>query len=255
MENINSLLSGFTPVGLSDLDQVALLDRVDTKYVFSLDRLPDFLRKLSDHYYVLEINGNRMFHYNSLYFDTEGFHLFNLHASGRTNRYKVRCRRYVESGLVFFEIKFKNNKGRTIKSRVRLNSENEIDEKALELLKEKTPFSIEDLKAMIWVNYVRITLVSKDFRERLTIDLDLSFKQGEQLKSYSNLVIAELKQNRSCSSYFSKLMKENHIRTGSLSKYCFGIASMFSTVKKNNFKYQFLSLNKIINAPAASARP
>lgn len=255
MENISNILANFTPVGLTELDKVALLDRMDTKYVFSIDRLPDFLKKLSDHYYVLDIDGNRMFHYNSLYFDTEGFHLFNLHASGRTNRYKVRCRRYVESGLVYFEIKFKNNKGRTIKSRVRLNSETEIDDKALDLLKEKTPFTIEDLKAMIWVNYVRITLVSKDFKERLTIDLDLSFRQGEQFKTYSNLVIAELKQSRSCSSFFSRLMKEHHIRTGSLSKYCFGIASMFSTVKKNNFKYQFLSLNKIINAPAASVRP
>jgi hypothetical protein len=255
LENISNILSGFSPVGLTELDQVALLDRMDTKYVFSLDRLPFFLTKLSDHYFILDINGNRMFHYNSLYFDTEGFHLFNLHASGRANRYKVRCRRYVESGLVYFEIKFKNNKGRTIKSRVMLNSENEIDDKALELLNEKTPFSIDDLKAMIWVNYVRITLVSKDFKERLTIDLDLSFKRGGEYKSYNNLVIAELKQNRSCSSVFSKLMKEHHIRTGSLSKYCFGIASMYSEVKKNNFKYQFLSLNKIINAPATSFRP
>jgi len=255
MENISSILESFTPVSLGELDKVALLDRMDTKYVFSRDRLPFFLSKLQENYFVLQIDGNRMFHYNSLYFDTEGFHLFNLHASGRTNRYKVRCRRYVESGLVYFEIKFKNNKGRTIKSRVRLNSEDDIDEGAIELLKEKTPFSIEDLKAMIWVNYVRITLVSRDFKERLTIDLDLSFRQGSEFKSYSNLVIAELKQNRSCSSCFSKLMKENHVRTGSLSKYCFGIASMFSNVKSNNFKYQFLSLNKIINAPAASFRP
>lgn len=252
MKILEEKLSHFDAIGLTELEKVSLLDRLDTKYVFSRDRLPDFLDRLKNDYFVLDIDHHRMFNYESLYFDTDSFHLYNLHSHGRLNRYKVRCRKYVESGLVYFEIKFKNNKGRTIKSRVKMQSENEIGEEALKLLQEKTPFSMDDLKAIIWVNYIRITLVSKDFKERLTIDVDLSFKHDEEEQKINNLVIAELKQNKSHRSAFSLLMKEFHIRKGSLSKYCFGIASLFKNVKANNFKYQFLNLNKILNAASSS---
>lgn len=250
MNELEKYLNLFQSVTLKELDKVSLLDRMDTKYVFTREQLPDFLEHLSNSYYILEIGEKRMFHYESLYFDTGNFTLYNMHYCGRMNRYKVRFRRYVESNLSFFEIKFKNNKGRTIKSRVQHQTGNEIHGTALDLLKTKSPLADSGLEPKIWVNYVRITLVSKEFKERLTLDLDLTFKNEGEQKTMSALVIAEVKQSKAGQSEFSRLMKKNHIRQGSISKYCFGIASLFDHVRINNFKEQIKNINRTIYATA-----
>lgn len=251
MQNISSILSSFISIDLDGLEKVSLLDRIDTKYTFRKDQLPEFLEKLKQDYFVLEVDHHRMFNYNSLYFDTDSFLLFNLHSSGRMNRYKIRLRNYLESGMSFFEIKFKNNKGRTVKSRVSIYDNAVSDEKSIALLSDKTPFTFEQLKAKMWINYIRITLVSKNFMERLTIDLDLTFKRDDDVKTIDDLVIAELKQSKAGISAFGKLMKSEHIRSGSISKYCFGVVSMFDTIKKNNFKEQIFHINKMLHAAPA----
>ncbi len=244
-------LEQFAPISLMELDRVALLDRMDTKYAFTADQLPFFLNKLSSDYRILEIDNNRMFHYNSLYFDTQNFDLFNAHYCGKLNRYKVRFRRYVESNLGFFEIKFKTNKGRTIKSRIKHNSSNEITGDAMSLLKSHSPLAHSGLDAKFWVNYTRITLVSSDLKERLTFDLDLTFKNDQEEKTIHNIVIAELKQSKAGKSVFSKLMKQYHVRVGTIRKYCFGVVSLFKNIRANNFKPHIHNINKIIDASTA----
>jgi VTC domain len=251
MGSLVEALHEFQSVSLKELEQVALLDRMDTKYVFTKSQLFDFLVVLKQHYNILEIDGNRMFNYESLYFDTQRFSLYNMHYCGRMNRYKVRLRKYVESNLSFFEIKFKNNKGRTVKSRVRYNDGLSISGDALHLLEEKSPLAGSGLEPKIWVNYVRITLASKDFKERLTLDLDLTFKNDREEVTHQNLVIAEVKQSRAGQSAFNRLMKEHHIRKGSISKYCFGIASMFRDLRANNFKEQIKKITQTTYATAA----
>lgn len=251
MSTIAEALQEFKSVSLKELDQVALQDRMDTKYVFTRMQLLDFLKTLKLYYNILEIEGNRMFNYESLYFDTHQFALYNMHYCGRLNRYKVRLRKYVESNLSFFEIKFKNNKGRTVKSRVRYNDGLQITGDALNLLNEKSPLAESGLEPKIWVNYVRITLASKDFKERLTLDLNLTFKNNQEEVTHENLVIAEVKQSRAGQSAFNRLMKEHHIRRGSISKYCFGIASMFRDLRANNFKEQIKKITQTTYATAA----
>jgi len=248
MVSIESQLQMFQPVSLTELDKVALLDRMDTKYVFIREQLPEFLKILQENYFILDINSNRLFSYESLYFDTDDFTLYNHHYCGRLNRYKVRFRKYVDSDISFFEIKHKNNKGRTIKSRIKHIPEEAIQGKAMELLHEKTPLEAHGLKAKMWVNYSRITLVSKDFKERLTLDLNLTFKNGKDVKLVNDLVIAEVKQSKYGQSAFSKLMKLKHIRQGSISKYCYGIASLFQNIRVNNFKSQIQYLNRLLYA-------
>lgn len=251
MDLIGDKLSSFTPVGLADLERVSLLDRMDTKFVFVRDQLPGFLELIRDHYFILEINGKRIFRYESLYFDTDDFELYNHHFCGRLNRYKVRFRKYVESDLSFFEIKHKNNKGRTVKRRMPLKGDFNLEGEARDFLSEHSPLSPEALQARIWVDYHRVTLVSKDYTERLTLDLGLTFRSGGESRSIDNLVIAEVKQGRTGQSVFSRTMKEHHIRKGSISKYCFGVASMFSNIRVNNFKSQLLYLNRILHASPA----
>lgn len=229
------------------MDSVKLMDRTDTKYVFTFQQLPIFLEQLKNNYRILDIEGNRISRYESLYFDTKNFDLYRSHHRGKPNRFKVRFRKYVESNLHFFEVKFKNNKGRTIKDRVKQKQiDGSIKDKAEILLKEKTPLLASGLEPKIWVNYSRITLVNKNSPERVTIDIELTFKNNEQNKTIDNLVIAEVKQDKALSSAFIKLMKKYHLREGSISKYCYGIISLFEKIKHNNFKPKLILLKKTL---------
>ena len=231
------------------MENVKLMDRKDTKYVFKFQQLPEYLEQLKNDYSILVVETNRVSRYESLYFDTKKFDLYHSHHRGKPNRFKIRFRKYVASNLNFFEIKFKNNKGRTIKSRVK---QKEIDgfitDKAEVLLKEKTPLFPNELEAKLWVNYSRITFVNKNFPERVTIDIDLSFKKDDEYKTIPNLVIAEVKQDKAAVSVFIKLMKKNHVRAGSISKYCFGVINLFNKIKHNNFKPNLNLIKKKLTA-------
>ncbi len=230
------------------MDSVKLMDRMDTKFVFHNKDLVSILAELQPFYKVLNVNGNNISKYESLYFDTPDFDLYHKHQRGKLNRYKIRFRKYVESNLNFFEIKFKNNKGRTIKTRVKQTEINQlIKDKAQELLTQNSTLNSENLEPKIWVNYSRITLVNKTTPERVTLDINLHYIYNNESKFIDNLVIAEAKQEKSTKSPFIKLMKKLHIREGSVSKYCFGVITFFKKIKHNNFNPQLIPIKKITN--------
>jgi hypothetical protein len=109
------------------------------------------------------------------------------------------------------------------------------------------------LHPVMWNSFQRMTLVNKVENERLTLDFDVTFKWEGRTKNFSNLIIAELKQesvNRN--SAFFALMKEKCIRPYRLSKYCIGSIELYggSKLKFNRFKKKLLKLQKI-NAHAA----
>ena len=242
------ILTDFESISLKEMDKVKLMDRTDTKYTFNLLQFNDVLREVLQQYRILEIDGKRISRYKTLYYDTAGYDLYTRHHNGELNRYKIRHRSYVESNIGFLEVKFKSNKGRTVKERIKkinvpLKWENDTET----FLKEKLPFDPQLLKPVIWVNYSRLTLVNKVSAERVTVDLDLEFIQSGVQKNLNNLVIAEVKQEKRKGSPFLKAMKKFHIREGSISKYCLGIAlTTGSRVKKNNFKEKLLNLKHII---------
>ncbi|MBL0047612.1 MAG: hypothetical protein IPP32_05870 [Bacteroidetes bacterium] len=180
--------------------------------------------------------------------------LYIRHHNQKLNRYKIRYRKYVNSNLHFFEIKFKNNKGRTIKKRIKeARIETEIKNNAQQLLESITGFKAAELKPILFVNCSRATLVNTQMEERLTLDVKLQFTRNGSELNYEPLVIAELKQNKvNVRSPFYKLMKHYRFRSSSMSKYCFGVTQLFPEVKKNNFKPKILTLNKIINAATTS---
>lgn len=242
----NDILNTFEPIDLKEMDRVALMDRVDSKYVFHHTLLNNFLEELKDEYQVLDVNNNRISKYESLYYDTPNFDLYHFHQRGKFNRFKFRVRKYVESNLLFFEVKFKNNKGRTKKNRiVRETFDLASSEQLIDFLNKYTHYTIEDLEEKIWVNYSRITLVNRKIAERVTIDLNLTFIFENQTQNMQEFVVAEVKQNKSSDSPFVQLMHKHHIREGSVSKYCLGIMKLFPHLKSNNFKPFQINLNKI----------
>ena len=248
---INEALKDFEPISLLEMDRVKLMNRVDTKFAFSVTEFLTFLPHLANQYSILEIEGTRTPFYESLYLDDSQFTFFRDHHNGRTNRFKVRYRKYVESNLSFLEIKHKV-KGRTDKSRIK------VDDIPLDLLEKHTKF-IEgivtqdvSLKPVMWNSFHRMTLVNKTENERLTLDFDLTFKWNDKTQNFNNLIIAELKQeNVNRNSAFYQLMKSRCIRPYRLSKYCIGSIELYgNTLKFNRFKKKLLQLKKINNYAA-----
>jgi len=240
-------LNDFVPISLMEMDSVALMDRTDVKFVFRESDLPDFLNQIKDDYKVLQVNGKRISRYETLYYDTVEYELYNDHQRGKPSRYKVRSRKYVESDINFFEVKHKNNKGRTVKNRI-VQDEilKTIKEEAGDLLREKTNLLPETLESKLWTNFSRITLVNKHSPERVTIDIHLVFQNDTDSKMIKDLVIAEVKQDKLSNSAFFKLMKKHHVREGSMSKYCYGVINLITKMKHNNFKPNLITIKKTL---------
>ncbi len=245
MTHYREILNEFAPISLEEMDSVKLMNRTDTKFFFNISCLPDVLKQSKNHYRVLNILNNNMLAYKSLYFDTPDKLLYLKHHNGYTNRYKVRIRNYVESNLFFLEIK-KKYKGRTDKKRVKLNNfESPLSSHSLDFIQKVTGQS-PYLQEALWNNFNRITLVNTQKKERITIDLNLTFIKNDQSISLNNLVIAEIKQEQaSMSSQFAQALKNSGIREGSISKYCMGNVLLNKKIKYNNFKPQLLALYKI----------
>ena len=158
------------------MDAVKLMNRTDTKFVFPLKTLIKILPKLVEHYRILEINGVRLNAYRSLYFDTEDFQFYHQHHNGKTNRNKVRYREYIDSGLSFLEVKRKNNKGKTIKKRIKVKEiTKSLDGSNLDFVNKVIGPEIP-LKPQHWNKFSRITFVHKRRKERLTIDVNFRFE-------------------------------------------------------------------------------
>lgn len=245
---VKAILDTFEVITLEEMDRVKLMDRTDSKFNFNIAQLPKLLEEVRENYFVLEVSGTRMSRYETLYYDTPEFDLFKKHHNGRTNRYKIRLRRYVESDLNFFEVKFKNNKGRTIKKRVKKSDLNEsITEKSLDLLAATAGMNPDSVEPKLWVNYNRITLVNKIEEERITIDLDLEVKNGDSTADFSGLVIVETKQSKLSDTAFVRKLKELHIREGGTSKYCLAVSKLVPGIKQNNFKPAISTIQKIID--------
>ena len=68
-----NILDQFTPISLSAMDRVKLMNRIDTKFAFRIGLLENLLDELKSEYKILEINTIRSPKYESLYFDDEKF--------------------------------------------------------------------------------------------------------------------------------------------------------------------------------------
>lgn len=249
MSELDDILKLFTPISLEGMDRVKLLNRIDTKYVFNISILIKVLPEISKYYSVLEIDGKRTNNYQTLYYDTKNFDSYIQHQNGKLNRTKIRFRKYIESNLNFLEIKFKSNKKRTIKERVKIQDiETTLSSESIEFINKNSFLDAESLIASLWNSFTRITLTHKTINERLTIDLNLAFKSNftQEEISIPHIVIAELKQGKAnVSSDFVKIIKEQHIRPMGMSKYCIGTVLLNKQLKSNNFKERILKINKL----------
>jgi hypothetical protein len=234
------ILNGFQSHRLIDLDKANLMDRVDVKFMLPTAFLPSLLSQLQAHYSVLEINQNRISQYYNQYFDTENMDFYQDHHNGKLNRFKVRQRTYLDTDTKFLEVKFKNNRKRTIKSRINCSDNAKSDASCHDFVCEKMGASFNDLMVSQQSGYQRIALANEASAERLTLDFNLWYQLSNSKTKVtpSGFFIAELKQHkRSKLSPFFQLMSRNNIFPASFSKYCIGCALLYkNTLKTNQFK-------------------
>jgi hypothetical protein len=249
VSSLPAIISDFTPISLDEMDGVKLMSRTDTKFAFKANKMPELLAQLIPFYRVLAIDGKLIHDYKSLYYDTEERKFYIDHHNSRVNRNKIRFREYVGSGLTFLEIKRKNNKGRTIKKRMKVDAiTKELSEKHKEYIKKIIGKELA-VNAKQWINFSRITLVHKTQKERLTIDINLTFENKKLSGDLKQIVIAEVKQEKmSRSSDFMKIAKEMSILPIRLSKYCMTTLQLNPDVKQNRFKAKRLFINKLKQA-------
>ncbi len=247
---ICDLLQQFRPIGLKQMNGVEFMNRRDTKYIFPCWKLPALLSMLKDNYHILEINKVRDMIYKTTYLDTQEHTFFNHQAKGKLARHKIRYRTYESTGTTFLEVKRKNNKHRTIKWRIQNDL---IDEKysytARNFLKGFIPDEFDRIFPVLNNRFTRITLVSLECKERVTIDYGISFsnKKGASLH-LPFLAIAELKkEGHTNQSPLAIKMKTNEIRPHGFSKYCIGSALLYDLPRNKAFKPNILLLKKIEN--------
>ena len=248
MLELKNKIQSFQPISLSEMDDFALMTRIDEKFISSNHRIADILNKINQQYSILEINGKRSFSYQTEYFDTPNNILFNNHQNGKLNRYKIRFRDYIETKK-FLEVKFKSNKGITKKTRISVPfKEKNINSIAKKFIESQSPYLVKNLKIKVINNFERVTLVNILGKERVTIDFNLKFKSDilDTKSKISNLVIIEIKREKgnNKSPLFS-ILKQKKIRPTSFSKYAIGSCLLDKEIKYNRFKKKLLLFKKI----------
>ena len=247
---VSAQLDKWDSIDLAGLDKVKLMNRVDTKKYIPANRLIELLNKIREDYFVLEVKGKRASLYDSLYFDSPDLDFYRQHHNGKTNRYKIRYRKYVSSNLTFFEVKFKSNKKRTDKTRIKVdNIPLKFGEEEKKMLVTKRLSNISKLQPIVWVHFYRITLANLDFTERVTIDLDLNYKGNNKDSKFEELAICEIKQGkRTRNSSILSAIKDLGISGFKMSKYCLGIIECFEPSKVNRFKRKLKRLQYLKDA-------
>lgn len=250
-------LDALIPVRLGELDAATLFDRMETKFLVPVGLVPALIHACRDEYRALTIDGRRMFRYQTRYFDTPDLTLYRAHEMGHFPRYKVRTRRYVDSGTTFLELKRKANTGRTTKTRVPLVP---ADAAALGLLMHPafagapTVVRSGELRETLRVEYTRVSLTHGDGNERVTIDSALSFHAVTGEATYAGLAIVEVKQPRHAHSPALAFIRGVRWRPATLSKYCVGVLALFPSAPRHRFKHVLREIDRCLSQPAADAR-
>lgn len=236
-------------ISLKGLEEAkaGLLIREESKHLMTLEQCLDLLAGLSHSYSVLEVNNSRITRYETLYYDTPSFLTFLQHHNGRGNRYKLRIRRYDSSQETYLEVKKKNSKGTTEKSRIKTRwTTAGFSPEQKEFLESAFPYDSLEFSPTIKTTYDRLTLVSTESPERITLDSNISFLNGLEKRTYPALVIVEIKHEKGARiSPALTAIQAMGIRKRSFSKYCIGVSLLYDRVKHNRFKPQLLFLSKI----------
>ena len=247
---LSQLINTFDPISLEQMSGVKLMNRTDTKFVTNIDKLHQLLKLAQQDYFIQEIDGERNLEYDTTYFDTRAFDMYNQHQWGHTNRQKIRFRTYCISGLQFMEVKTKNNHGRTKKKRIEVTDMDVLEEEKHKFLAKHLRYEADTLQPALNNHFSRITLVNKAKTERLTIDSALRFHNllNDEKKDMGELVVIELKRDGLVFSPVLEMLRQLRIHPHGFSKYCMGSALTGQDhLSVNRFKRKLIEVDKLVN--------
>jgi len=242
------------PITLAEMSGVKLMNRTDTKFVTTMPQLLRLLQMAQDDYFVQDIDGERNALYDTTYFDTLDFDMYEEHQHGHAGRQKIRFRTYVSSHLQFMEIKTKNNRGRTKKKRIEVTDMDLADTAKREFIAERLKFDVDSLQPHMHNYFHRVTLVNRAKTERLTIDTQLQFNNvlTGVSKDMGPLVIVELKRDGLVFSPVLEMLRQLRIHPHGFSKYCMGAALTNPTLPLHRFKQKLREVEKILRVESSS---
>ncbi|WP_433533286.1 polyphosphate polymerase domain-containing protein [Micromonospora sp. CA-263727] len=230
---IASALAEMTPVGLGELiDLAALQRRVDRKYVVPLDQLPYLLGQLAPDARVLEIDGERAFRYESVYFDTPWLASYHCAAYRRRRRFKVRTRSYLDSAQCWLEVKISGARGSITKHRLPYHPQYRTTVRpgrdfVDEALRSEaiSPTAGSTLDPVLVTSYRRVTLLLPATASRVTVDTGLTWQDGGTALRLPDLAVVETKTSAAASPA-DRMLWHRGMRPVRISKYATGLAAL-----------------------------
>ena len=260
---MEAIIKTYDPITLDEMSGIKLMNRTDTKFVTTVDRLRLLLTIAHDDYRAQDIDGRRIANYYTAYFDTPDNNMYIVHQNGHAGRQKLRIRSYVDSGQNFLEVKTKNNHGRTKKKRVNMvGFDPKHPDHGIRFMRQDEQFRSYDaflskhlrydptiLTEHLENHFRRITLVNKAKTERVTIDTDLCFHniKTDRNVDLTGLVIIEVKRDGLQPSPILGLLRELRIKPSGFSKYCMGSALTDQSLKRNNFKERLRLVERLLS--------
>jgi hypothetical protein len=121
----------------------------------------------------------------------------------------------------------------------------ELTEEQRNFFAQQTGAPGSEWRFSLRVRFSRVTLVSLDPPERVTLDFGLEVDNLNGSMLFNGIVIAEVKQGGKSASAFLSRMKCLRLKPFAVSKYCLGMSMLRPDVKKNNFLPQHRLLKVI----------
>lgn len=234
-------------ISLEDLvTEAELLTRFDRKYLIRTDTALQILADVVTDSRVLEIEGQRSFNYDSVYFDTADHLAYRLTAQRRRRRFKLRTRSYLDTGACFLEVKTKDGRGNTVKERISYSSADrtrltaEGKNFAAEILHlHADAVEILDQLAPSMVSQYRRTTLLLPSGSRATVDTDLIWQGAQQREvSLPDHVIVESKAVDRASELDRALWAAGQ-RPSGFSKFGIGTAALNPELPRNKWTRVF----------------
>lgn len=262
-----------TTVRLEDLPaESALLHRVDRKYLIARHQLPELIGAAPESTHRVTVAGRDSLRYESIYYDSEGLTSFHDAAWGRPRRYKIRRRTYLDSGDSWLELKVRDTRGFTHKTRSLLEGSTADQSYNWTLLAEELGHWGIQPERRYWptlsTQYERSTLYLAQEGCRVTVDRGVNWHRlgapvhshgatanpgdtrihdddwgGSMPVAHLSKVIVETKTAGAASS-FDRMLWAHGIRPVSFSKYAVGLARMDEHLPHNRW-YRVMRLLEV----------
>lgn len=246
-DEVEGALLPFHQVSLEQINAAKLMNRVDHKFILTRHQLFHMIPELYENYCSLNVGDVNNQHYTSTYFDTHDLAMYYAHHNQRAGRYKIRQRMYNTTGDAFLEIKYKDNKGVTHKTRVETSKKlKHISYPFFDFVSDNTVYHPLSLKPVLTNEFCRFTLVNKFMNQRITVDTGLGFYQNDNEVKLPELVVVEVKSTRDdIDTAIFNILHSQGIKPRGMSKYCVGMALLNPELKQNLFKRKINQIKQL----------